>query len=540
MDALHIRALETRLHLKPSQMGEERRLAAALREVLDEGLELALARLGVPLHEEICIREIHAPVNLRLSAASAELAVDWSLALAEGLERALRGCGPGVVRYPTPIHALVDFALGVAFMDLSRAWAWRQMGLADVHPGVTPAQASDHLVIALEREASAIVPVLSAVADHGALATLFQRLPPDAWPRLATQVLDAAGAGVAWGDIERACAAPTDPLDSPESARIARALVRSGIARAARRSSGQIRASLANRQAVAVLALLEADRGLLYRGLAEVARWVAVAVGELRADHVAGSGPPEPPPAGRRAQKEPSAGFDSHLNDRAAVGPVATAPAEATSNQGEKTPGAAASHRAKGERPADLRGREPLPETAAPEESLAGVHRQRGLTGAGGLLFLLAVLSDLDLPRAMVASELGRQRTLPWLLHRLALTLAEVQEHDAAALAFAGLGPEEEPPSRSEAPPTSAETAQLREWCRHVEGYLARRLAGQQDLLAWVCRRRAEIVADPGWIEVHLSLGEVSTEIRRAGLDLDPGYLPWLGVVFKFIYRQPW
>ena len=56
-------------------------------------------------------------------------------------------------------------------------------------------------------------------------------------------------------------------------------------------------------------------------------------------------------------------------------------------------------------------------------------------------------------------------------------------------------------------------------------------------LLEFVCRRRAEVVADPGWFEVRLSLDEVTTEIRRAGLDLDPGYLRWLGAVVKFVYE---
>jgi hypothetical protein len=56
-------------------------------------------------------------------------------------------------------------------------------------------------------------------------------------------------------------------------------------------------------------------------------------------------------------------------------------------------------------------------------------------------------------------------------------------------------------------------------------------------VLQFVCQRRAAIVADPGWIEVRLSLDEVSTEIRRVGLDLDPDYVPWLGVVVRFVYE---
>jgi hypothetical protein len=44
------------------------------------------------------------------------------------------------------------------------------------------------------------------------------------------------------------------------------------------------------------------------------------------------------------------------------------------------------------------------------------------------------------------------------------------------------------------------------------------------------------VVADPGWIEIRLDLREVATDVRRVGLDLDPGWLPWLGVVMRFAY----
>jgi hypothetical protein len=60
--------------------------------------------------------------------------------------------------------------------------------------------------------------------------------------------------------------------------------------------------------------------------------------------------------------------------------------------------------------------------------------------------------------------------------------------------------------------------------------------APEQDLLAAVCRRQGRIVADPGWIDVHLDLAEVSTDVRRSGLDLDLGYLSWLGCVVRFVY----
>jgi hypothetical protein len=71
----------------------------------------------------------------------------------------------------------------------------------------------------------------------------------------------------------------------------------------------------------------------------------------------------------------------------------------------------------------------------------------------------------------------------------------------------------------------------------HLSSFLVFEDEPPPSLIDFVCRRRAEIIADPGWIEVRFSLDEVSTEIRRAGLDLDPGYLSWLGIVVRFVYE---
>ncbi|HVI70094.1 MAG TPA: hypothetical protein VM656_01235, partial [Pyrinomonadaceae bacterium] len=88
---------------------------------------------------------------------------------------------------------------------------------------------------------------------------------------------------------------------------------------------------------------------------------------------------------------------------------------------------------------------------------------------------------------------------------------------------------------------SSAEICGLRELAasmiEHLSSFLVFDDEPPASLLEFVCRRRAEIVADPGWIEVRFSLDEVSTEIRRAGLDLDPGYISWLGIVMRFVYE---
>jgi|CXWL01.1.fsa_nt_gi hypothetical protein len=150
-----------------------------------------------------------------------------------------------------------------------------------------------------------------------------------------------------------------------------------------------------------------------------------------------------------------------------------------------------------------------------------------------GLLFLLPLVEPFDL------AGLLPDRPLRWSLHRLALALVPADSGDPAVLAFCGLAPDAPPPSLDAPPPSEAETEGLSGLAAGLAGSLAERLDEPEatpELLARVTRRRARIVADPGWIEAHFSLDDVSVELRRAGLDLDPGFLPWLGAVVRFVY----
>jgi hypothetical protein len=105
------------------------------------------------------------------------------------------------------------------------------------------------------------------------------------------------------------------------------------------------------------------------------------------------------------------------------------------------------------------------------------------------------------------------------------------------------LPPDAAPPDKSEEGATELDERVLEDFALEVSTDLRARLDPEclhllpEPLVDFVCVRPAEIVADPGWIEVRLPLDSVSTELRRAALDLDPGYLPWLGLVVKFVYE---
>lgn len=167
-------------------------------------------------------------------------------------------------------------------------------------------------------------------------------------------------------------------------------------------------------------------------------------------------------------------------------------------------------------------------------------------TSWGGLLFLLPVVAELGIPASVAAEpgddeiglrpvlyELGRQ-----LLARAAPDTEPADAHDPALLAFCGLSPGSPAPRR----PGGPAARRIGLAADSIVAALRERLPelapdrGDPVLLLSVCRRHAVILADPGWIDVDLRLDEVSVDIRRAGLDINPGYLPWLGCVVRFRY----
>src|SRR5256714_1172269 len=168
MQTLHIRKLRARYRLPASARDERRRLDAALQAALGEPLEDELARLGFDDGEEVCIRDVFAPVHLRLSATDAALAREWSRALAEAIGRAADGRQvAGVVRYASRLQALVDMAVGVALDDLSRAWAWRQLGLWSASHTANRQHALYELVYPLAAQPAPTVPIVPPLAARG-------------------------------------------------------------------------------------------------------------------------------------------------------------------------------------------------------------------------------------------------------------------------------------------------------------------------------------------------------------------------------------
>ncbi len=538
MDALHVARLRARYRLPAGAADARARLDALLREVLDEALEHALDRAGVPRHEEVCVRRVDAPARLRLGAPDSALVAAWSVALADAIRATIDGGGPDVVRFRTRGHALADLLVAVARGDHARAWAWRQLGLWSAGDAPSGEAAAGEAARALLSRPESVVAALSAAARAGALPALAARIRPDAWAAVARAALEAAAvpdsavrilldpavrrppdaalrpnpqtpAGSAdgtAGDADRAsAAAPASPSDAT-ARRVRRIADASAIARAV---LARPDAADGKRRPLALLALLEAEPSALGRGLADSVALVAAMEDEIAAETAdARASAPRADAPGRRAEDRGNAG-----------------------RRADRSPDA---------EPDDESGA-----GAEPESSLALPLRAVGETRWGGLLFLLHVAGELGIAEEVAASAVFATRSLSWVLHHVARALLGLDERDPAALAFAGRGPDRDAPSRGEEPATEAEVNRVDTLARRLEARLFERLRGEPApdrraaaaLLRDTARRQATVEADPGWIDVRLSLDGVSVDVRRAGLDLDPGWIPWLGVVVRFVYE---
>ena len=589
MENLRIGKFQARYHLPPSWFGQKERLDRVRDEILDFPLSMALERLGISPREEICIRRVCAPVRLKYSSADVDLVMQWSISLAERFFQIITTGDPeNVVRYPSRLGGLFDFADSVARGDFQRAWAWRQIGFSVSRRVDSSVEAAKGLVETLIREPECIVPVLSRLAERGRIAGLLKRIPAVWWRDLAMAALAVHGVV----DAEAAMATrklgreKTDVVKKRRALRIAKASSLAGMI-------DQERSWFSDHAGIlpvwAIFVILEQEPDVFSGAEQEAASLrfavedeIRIAAGlagpavfgdsgmEIAADADDSPGGPQasntgeisveengqmpgrhsksatskqgsepenlPETAVMRDDDSVSRTFDRgrsepgnfQVENRGEKGPVQAIPPHKPSLDVER----------KG-----LSRKEEFVEEAPVEKEDLPMSRRWGCSEYGGLLFMLVLLIRSGIAEKIVGTDIVAKRSMRWFLHATALCLLPVEQNDPAALAFCGLRPGDSLPWKDDPGPTEEELRMLTHWRTEIVEKLAvsiykgKREKSAERVLQEVCRRRAEIIADPGWIEAIFSIRDVSTDIRRAGLDLDPGFIPWLGAVVKFYYE---
>ena len=519
-DTLHIHRFSAR-HRVHGADGQRRALAAQ-QTLLDGELEAALSRLGTG-DEIVLIQRLQARVRLGARHADADNARRWSDALAASLTHALHHAGPGELqRFAGRPQALRAFAADMLNGHTARDWAWQRLALlpTTLSHHNTPGQRHAALLRLLANAPEEGVPLLRSLL-HSAL-----------WPRLIGTLTEGELRGLAQSVYTRLAGIGAQNFGAELDPGAAASQPAVGAADAADAANAAESASanpkLPGWAAATPQATLTPQRSL----------W-ALRLGCML----------DAPTLARRG----SAAVDARLRTWAVHAPlhVDEASAAAASPAQSAAPKAAAAGqtptKARGQ---DLRVDESL--TSVASESVADADTApapaTGHTEHGGLLLLAPLLPTSGALALLDDITVWPADSLPQALHALALRLWPMSPGDAAALALCGLPPSAPPPL---SPPwTAAQETALGGARQRLLQHLAQRLPEDTDniaprradaaaarALARVLPRRARITADPGWIDVHFSLRDVSTELRRAALDLDPGFLPWLGVVLRIRYE---
>ena len=153
--------------------------------------------------------------------------------------------------------------------------------------------------------------------------------------------------------------------------------------------------------------------------------------------------------------------------------------------------------------------------------------KQRIATGQGGLFYLLNFLNLQQVQQSLLSDSVSRDYASAWgWLWRLALELGWQAELELEKLIanFCGFERGDELKKLPDLP----QMPTLLHWGRQRYG----EQLFNQDLFAI----EAVLEIDASHVEVFYPLNSVRLDLRRAGLDIDPGWLPWLGKVVRFHY----
>ncbi len=509
-----------------------RRLDAALAALASHGLaEALLGRVDHPA-DHVCLREISISTAVDSSLAPDRITRTWADTVAGALHEAvshaaraggqlstgsshaasdasLAGAlvddGAGLVVYPRTADALVDLVLGVATGERTRLWAWRMVGLVDAHEDDrTFAPGPADVARALAAHPDLVPVVLSRTAA-------LPRIPltEAGWYQVAAAV----------GRMQRSprtsatFSLPSRP-NGPDSPAVPApatptSLGATGVALARmlpwRGADGDRLRDLA-------VLVLTCDLPSRVRDHAAVTA-VAETWRHLSAVPVTVPDPVSDPVP------------DEHVPTRPDQ-PARTDAGHHQGHQGDRT-GTGQRPRPGGD-PDDAR----TALLAAPDSAAAV---QSEVTRYGGLLLLMAPLRELDLVTTVgAATHVLAGVPAGLLLARLATVLSGAPLQDPAVHAFAGWHDQQDIPRPDMSASQEAAVVELAE---SVVAWLTER--GLPDPTTegdWLFRRRATIAREKGWIDVTFDLEDVDIRIRRAGLDLDPGFVWWLGSVVRFRY----
>src|SRR4051794_40847764 len=491
------------------------RIERMMRHVADHRLERTLGSNSFGSQGDWCIRDVAVATLLDLARPDSSLEEAIAQAVLDAITEAMGG--DAVVHYPRVVDALAELVMSAGLGRFECAWAWKSIGLVEDIDELRRRPGPCVLDTLAQHCRHAHPAVLRAVDAIG-LAPLHRMLTPSGWVRLADIVIDAYATSSMRTDI--ATAVRRRPVTSAAltASDTRRASWLAGSSRlAASAWASRLRLDGQTSLALAVLVIAESEPAML-------ASRRAVPLCLALADMVAGT---LPVIAERATAAIEPAELSGPVKDASTVVVVS----DRRHRQLSTRAAASGDPHANG---ADQTEAVDGAEVEPMEEPVGDV------THHAGLLFLLNAAVDAAMPETLFDDpELAGIHSSE-LLARLALSLVDIADDDPAVLAFAGSDATRLRPGWSyrSLPPDALHRIETHAgaWAAATAARLRRYDADRLEATADLVCRNGRIEREQGWVDVHLALVDVDVDVRLAGLDIDPGWVPWVGSVVRFRY----
>lgn len=569
MQTLNIKQLSKLYHLHPEQRDRQRLLDACLNDAIEEHLEFALTEAGIDDEEEICLRLVHVPLSFNFGQSQSATSQHWSSIISRHVRLQLDKGGANVVRYRSRLHALFAFAEDISRHQMQRSWAWNQIGLANLRMGSNLEQARTQLVTALVREPAATGAIFTRLAVQQRLLSWLGEMSRHDRSRLLNGILAEAGVDRRWLDVRPNLADADEPL--PGTLLSNEALSSSSILNHLQANVGNTAWQSLHPRAWVVLILLELEPLLFRRANSVVTAAIATVEKNLlpvlvansdRADagsehlsteHTAKSPQlrsvkrpgqlavqkvEKPPEVSQQVSADIANGHETGIEPGSTN--VVTTPGDTAARRSSELTDQGRANPRRLELPAEPQ--------ATPAQTAESVPARQFITSEfAGLFLLLPLLAETtaddssSLIDQIVADPAFDSRPLSWVLYRLTNVWLPIPTDDPALRAFCDIDIDAEWPWSADDAATTHEHSVLAHYAARIETSLCSKVRSSEfaspSVIEGICRRYARLLIDSGWLELVFSLDRVDTEIRRAGLDLDPGFVPWLGKVVKIRYE---
>ncbi|MCP3688978.1 MAG: hypothetical protein GY784_11230 [Gammaproteobacteria bacterium] len=549
MGALNINRLSKRYHLQPSQRERQRLLDASLQQVFEEDLDVALAELGIEEYGEICVRLVHVSLSFSLGHSQSDTCRHWSRIIARQICTELEKNSDNVLRFRSRLQALIAFADDISHNSMQRSWAWNQIGLSNLSTDASLNQARSQLVTALMREPTAILTVFKRLAEKQRLLPWLVELSSEEQTVLVDGLLSAADIEPRWltSKTEAILVDAAEINQSPTLGDVS--LSGSSLLKHLSANTSDVAKLSTEAHTWVILVLLEIEPMLFNRPAQVIKQSIAAAKQQLLS--VFGVRGQAVQQKIERVDKQVTDTVRTSITsdtDKETSQDIAKDPVEATPADNTKVD---AENRLQQEQ-SQIRQQSDQDEVSDPPVTAEQLQEATAIpefihSEFAGLFLLLAVLGETveegenNLIKQITAEPDLSARPLNWVLYQLTTRWLAIPTEDPALREFCAIDIDADWPFASDEEVTDLEASALDKYQCEIENHLFARYSpegiDQAAIIATLCRQRAQLLIDSGWLELVFELNDVDTDIRRGGLDLDPGFVPWLGKVVKIRYE---